>query len=54
MGTPGRQRGQVEPRRWKARQTRVDDELSCAASRPITILAPVFMTGMRLERMLLT
>ena len=62
VGTPGRQRFQIEPRRWKIEQTfgclqryrrlRVDDEMSHATSRHMTILASVFMTGMRLERML--
>jgi putative transposase len=54
----------VEPRRWKVEQTfgclqryrrlRVDDEASLATSRAMTLLASVFMTGMRLERMLQT
>jgi putative transposase len=62
VGTPGRQGFQVEPRRWKVEQTfgclqryrrlRIDDETSNATSRHMTILASVFMTGMRLERML--
>ena len=62
VGTPGRKGFQVEPRRWKVEQTfgclqryrrlRVDDEMSNATSRHMTILASVFMTGMRLERML--
>jgi hypothetical protein len=34
------------------RRLRVDDEMSNATSRQMTILASVFMTGMRLERML--
>jgi len=34
------------------RRLRVDDEASTASSRHMTILASVFMTGMRLERML--
>jgi transposase len=64
VGTPGRQGFQVEPRRWKVEQTfgrlqryrrlRVDDEASLATSRAMTLLASVFMTGMRLERMLQT
>jgi putative transposase len=64
VGTPGRQGFQVEPRRWEVEQTlgclqryrrrRVDDEASLAASRAMTLLASVFMTGMRLERMLQT
>ena len=59
---PGRKGFQVEPRRWKIEQTfaclqryrrlRVDDERSHDASRYMTILASVFMIGMRLERML--
>ena len=62
VGTLGRKGFQVEPRRWKVEQTfgclqryrrlRVDDEMSNATSRQMTILASVFMTGMRLERML--
>ena len=62
VGTLGRKGFQVEPRRWKVEQTfgclqryrrlRVDDEMSCATSRHMTILASVFMTGMRLERIL--
>ena len=62
VGNPGRNRFQVELRRWKIEQTfgclqryrrlRVDDEMSNATSRHMTILASVFMTGMRLERML--
>ena len=64
VGTPGRKGFQVEPRRWKVEQTfgclqryrrlRVDDEASLATSRAMTLLASVFMTGMRLERMLQT
>ena len=62
IGTPGRRGFQVEPRRWKIEQTfgclqryrrlRVDDEMSHGTSRHMTVLASVFMTGMRLERML--
>ena len=62
VGTPGRRGFQVEPRRWKVEQTfgclqryrrlRVDDEMSHGTSRHMTVLASVFMTGMRLERML--
>ena len=62
VGTPGREGFQVEPRRWKIEQTfgcrqryrrlRVDDETSNATSRYMTILASVFMIGMRLERIL--
>ena len=57
VGTPGRQGFQVEPWRWKVEQTfgclqryrrlRVDDETSLATSRQMTLLAAVFMTGMR-------
>jgi transposase len=60
VGTPGRKGLQVEPRRWKVERTfgclqryrrlRVDDEASLATSRAMTLLASVFMTGMRLER----
>lgn len=62
VGTRGRQGFLAEPRRWKVEQTfgclqryrrlRVDDETSDDTSRQMTILASVFMTGMRLERML--
>ena len=62
VGTPGRPGFVVEPRRWKVEQTfgclqryrrlRVDDEASTASSRHMTVLASLFMTGMRLERML--
>jgi transposase len=62
VGTVGRKGFQVEPRRWKVEQTfgclqrhrrlRVDDEMSHDTSRQMTVLASVFMTGMRLERML--
>jgi transposase len=62
VGTPGRRGFQVEPRRWKIEQTfgclqryrrlRVDDKASLETSRHITLLASVFMIGMRLERML--
>src|SRR6187431_1240752 len=62
VGTLGRRGFVVEPRRWKVEQTfgclqryrrlRVDDEASTASSRHMTILASLFMTGMRLERML--
>jgi transposase len=64
VGTPGRKGFRVEPRRWKIEQTfacllryrrlRVDDEASLGTSRAMTLLASVFMTGMRLERMLQT
>ena len=64
VGTPGRKGFRVEPRRWKVEQTfgclqryrrlRVDDEASLDTSRGMTLLASVFMTGMRLERMLKT
>ena len=64
VGTPGRRGFRVEPRRWKVEQTfgclqryrrlRVDDEASLATSRAMAMLASVFMTGMRLERMLQT
>jgi transposase len=62
VGTVGRKGFQVEPRRWKIEQTfgclqryrrlRIDDEVSLETSRHMTVLASVFMTGMRLERML--
>jgi transposase len=62
VGTVGRKGFRVEPRRWKVEQTfgclqryrrlRVDDEASLETSRHMTVLASVFMTGMRLERTL--
>jgi putative transposase len=62
VGTPGRKGFQVEPRRWKIEQTfgclqryrrlRVDDEMSLETSRHVTLLASLFMTAMRFERML--
>jgi putative transposase len=62
VGMVGRQGFQVEPRRWKVEQTfgclqryrrlRVDDEMTLETSRHMTVLASVFMTAMRLERML--
>ncbi len=60
VGTLGRKGFQVEPRRWKVEQTfgclqryrrlRVDDESHHDTSRQITVLASVFMIGMRLQR----
>jgi transposase len=60
VGIKNRRGFQLEPRRWKAEQVfgnlqryrrlRVDDEMSCASSRGMTMLASLFMTGMRLER----
>jgi putative transposase len=62
VGTLGRKGFRVEPRRWKIEQSfgclqryrrlRVDDEMSNETSRHMTVLASLFMTGMRLERML--
>ena len=62
VGTVGRRGFVVEPRRWKVEQTfgclqryrrlRVDDEMSNETSRHMTVLASLFMTGMRFERML--
>src|SRR3954464_12135159 len=62
VGTVGRRGFVVEPPRWKVEQTfgclqrsrrlRVDDEMSNETSRHMTVLASLFMTGMRLERML--
>jgi putative transposase len=62
VGTVGRRGFVVAPRRWKVEQTfgclqryrrlRVDDEMSNETSRHMTVLASLFMTGMRLERML--
>ena len=62
VGTHGRRGFQVEPRRWKVEQTfgclqryrrlRVDDAMSPDTSRQMTVLAAVFMIGMRLQRVL--
>ncbi len=62
VGTPGRKGFRVEPRRWKVEQTfgclqryrrrRVDDEASNETSRRMTVLAALFMAGMRLQRIL--
>jgi transposase len=62
VGIKRRKGFQLEPRRWKVEQTfgilqryrrlRVDDEMSCETSRGMTVLASLFMTGMRLERSL--
>ena len=62
VGTVGRKGFRIEPRRWKVEQTfgclqryrrrRVDDEMSPDTSRQMTVLASVFMIGMRLQRML--
>jgi hypothetical protein len=59
-GTPGRRGFPLGKRRWKAEQAfclqryrrlRVDDEASCETSRGMAMLAALFTTGMRLERM---
>jgi len=62
VGTKNREGFRLEPRRWKAEQAfgnlqryrrlRVDDEMSCETSRSMAMLASLFMTGMRLERLL--
>ena len=62
VGVRERRGFQVEPRRWKAEQTfgcllryrrlRVDDEMSCESSRGMAMLVALFMTGMRLERLI--
>src|SRR5215207_7919311 len=62
VGTLGWRGFVVEPRRWKVEQTfgclqryrrlRIDDEASLQTSWHMTLLASVFMIGMRLERML--
>ena len=59
-GTPGRRGFPLGKRRWKAEQAlgclqryrrlRVDDEASCETSRGMAMLAALFTTGMRLER----
>jgi putative transposase len=60
VGAVGRKGFQVEPRRWKVeptfaclqryRRLRGDDESHHDTSRQITVLASVFMIGMRLQR----
>ena len=62
VGIKDRRGFQLEKRRWKAEQTfgclqryrrlRVDDEMSCESSRGMTLLAALFMTAMRLERLI--
>src|SRR3954465_10436785 len=62
VGIRNRAGFQLEKRRWKVEQTfgclqryrrlRVDDEAGTDPSRHMTVLASVFMTGMRFERML--
>src|SRR4029079_6950785 len=62
VGPRNRAGFQLEKRRWKVEQTfgclqryrrlRVDDEMSNETSRHMTVLASLFMTGVRLERML--
>ena len=62
VGIRNREGFRLEKRRWKVEQTfgclqryrrlRVDDEMSCENSRGMTMLAALFMTGMRLERLL--
>ena len=61
VGIKNREGFRLEKRRWKAEQTfgclqryrrlRVDDEMSCESSRGMAMLAALFMTGMRLERL---
>src|SRR3954469_15800698 len=61
VGIRNRAGFQLEKRRWKAEQTfgclqryrrlRVDDEMGCETSRGMTLLTSLFMTGMRLERL---
>src|ERR671929_72882 len=62
VGIRNRAGFRLEKRRWKAEQTlgcllryrrlRVDDEMSCETSRGMAMLAALFMTGMRLERLI--
>jgi putative transposase len=61
VGIRDREGFRLERRRWKVEQTfgclqryrrlRVDDEMSCETSRGMAMLASMFMTGMRLERL---
>ena len=53
VGTPGRKGFQVEQTfgcLQRYRRLRVDDEMSHDTSRQMTVLASVFMIGMRLQR----
>ena len=62
VGIKNRKGFQPEPRRWKVEQAfgilqryrrlRVDDEMSCASARGMTMLVAPFMIGMRLERLI--
>ena len=62
VGLKDRRGFQLEERRWKAGQTfgclqryrrlRVDDGMSRESSRGMALLAALFMTGMRLERLI--
>jgi transposase len=62
VGIKDRRGFRLEKRRWKAEQTfgcllryrrlRVDDEMSCETSRGMAMLAALFMTGMRFERLI--
>src|SRR4051795_12827259 len=62
VGIRNRAGFRLEKRRWKAGQTfgclqryrrlRVDEEASCETSRGMAMLAALFMTGMRLERLI--
>src|SRR3954464_5342256 len=61
VGIRNREGFRLEKRRWKAEQTfgclqryrrlRVDDEMSCETSRGMAMRAALFMTGMRLKRL---
>ncbi len=62
VGIKSREGFRLEERRWKAEQTfgclqryrrlRVDDEMSCESSRGMAMLASLFLTGLRLERLI--
>ena len=62
VGSKGRRGFQLERRRRKAEQTfgclqryrrlRVDDGMSCETPRAMALLAALFLTGMRLERLI--
>ena len=49
--TPDQVRGRLFGCLQRYRRLRVDDETSCESSRGMTMLAMLFMTGMRLERL---
>ena len=56
VSEPSTPRGEVQAEQTfgcllRYRRLRVDDEMSCETSRGMAMLAALFMTGMRLERL---